>query len=164
MAPATVDAAAAGRLVDALTERFNYGLSLVNVAARNADTSKAAFTDDDLQLAAALGGISQVLKTSFSAWESSDYSIAGDRAAGAAGPRFGRVSTALQAKGGADGPLQKALETYRDVAGQPGDADAVRAANKAAVEAVAVAQQAVVGQFWTEPAFKAAYQRAVATA
>lgn len=164
MSPATVDAAAAGRFVDALTERYNYGLNLVNVAARNADLSKTAFTDDDLQIAAALGGISQELKASLSIWENGDYSAAGDRAAGVAGTRFSRVSSALQAKSGADAPLQKALETYRDVAGQPGDLDAVRAANKAAVEAVAVAQQTVVGQFWTEPTFKDAYQWAVTSA
>jgi hypothetical protein len=164
MSPTTADAAAAGRSVDALTERYNYGVNLINIAARNADVGKTAFTDEDLQVAASLGGLTQELKASLASWESGDYAIAGNRAASASGARFARVSSVLQAKGGADAPLQKALETYRDLAGQPGESDAVRAANKTAIEAVLTAQQAVVGQFWTEPGFKDAYQRALVSA
>jgi hypothetical protein len=72
-----------------------------------------------------------------------------------------RVTATLQAKSGADAPLQKALDTYKGLAGQAGDAAAVRAANKAAIEAVAIAQQVVGGQFWLDPKFKDAYQQAM---
>jgi hypothetical protein len=161
MSAATVNPATAGPQVDALSERFNYGLNLVNTAARNADLTRTTFSDQDLQTAAVLGATAQELKDSLTAWESGDYVGSSDRAVRAAGPRLERVTSTLQAKGGADAPLQKALEAYRTVAAQPGDAAAVRAANKAAIEAVAVAQQAVVGQFWTDSAFKDAYQRAM---
>jgi len=37
----------------------------------------------------------------------------------------------------------------------------VRAANKAAVEAIAVGQRVLVGQYWTDSAFKRAYDAAL---
>ncbi len=72
--------------------------------------------------------------------------------------------TVLQAKAGADVAPKKALDAYMVSAGQAGDAKTATAANKAAVEAVAIAQQAVVGQFWTDPKFQEAFQQALRTA
>ncbi|MCX6023371.1 MAG: hypothetical protein NTZ05_16910 [Chloroflexi bacterium] len=164
MSVAVVNAAEAGPLVDALMERFNYGVNLVNAAARNADTSKTAFADQDVKSAAAIGGIQRQLKASLTAWEKGDFTAAGDAARNAAGPRFDSVSALLQAKTGADAPLKKALDAYVALAGQAGDAAKVRAANKTAIEAAAIAQQAAEGQFWTDAKFQEAYQKAVSAA
>jgi hypothetical protein len=162
LAASPVDATQAGVLVDALMERYNYGVNLINAAARNTDTSKSTFGDQDLQTSAGLGAMERDLKASLTAWKAANYSAAGDAAQGAAGPRFERVSTVLQARGGADTPLKKALDAYTMVSAQPGDAAAVGAVNKTALEAVAIAMQTVAGQFWTDTGFQTAYQNALA--
>jgi hypothetical protein len=72
------------------------------------------------------------------------------------------VSGALQTRGGADVPLKKALDGYTAVSAQPGDVATVRAANKSALEAVAIALQTVAGQFWANADFQTAYQNALA--
>jgi hypothetical protein len=58
--------------------------------------------------------------------------------------------------------LKKALDAYTLVSAQPSDAASVRAANKAALEAEAIAMQTVAGQFWTDTGFQTAYQNALA--
>jgi hypothetical protein len=148
-------------LVDTLTERYNYGLNLITAAARNADISKTSFTPQDVSAAAAIGGIQKELRTSLSQWEAGNYQAAGDSARGASGQRFDSVSATLQAKSGADAALKKALDAYAALSDQPGDTAKVRSANKAAIEAAAIAQQAAAGQFWTDPRFQTAYQQAI---
>lgn len=159
MAATPVSATIAGPLVDALLERYNYGVNLLNAAARNADIAKTSFTEQDVQSAASLAGIMQDLKDSLSAWEGGNYAAATAAATRAAGQRFESVSPVLQAKNGADAPLKKALDTYTPLAAQAGEAAKVRAAEKAAVEAAAIAQQVVAGQFWTDSKFQEAYQK-----
>jgi TetR/AcrR family transcriptional repressor of nem operon len=85
-------------------------------------------------------------------------------AARAAGEqRLASVAGSLQARAGADGPVHKALDTYIAAATGGSDADQVHAANKAALEAVAIGQQVLAGQFWTDPAFQTAYRTALAS-
>src|SRR5262249_17523227 len=50
-----------------------------------------------------------------------------------------------------DATLKKSLDGYLALAEGPGDQSKARGASKAALEAVAVAQQSLVGQFWSEP-------------
>ena len=156
----SANAAEAGPLVDKLLERYNYGVNLLNAAARNADTSKATFGADDVQAAAVLGAMQADLRASLAAWQGGNRSAAVDLARRVAGPRFESVSAALQARGGADAAVKKALDAYAPLAEQAGDAAQTQVANKAAIEAIAIGQQALVGQFWTDPAFVKAYQAA----
>ena len=102
------------------------------------------------------------LRTSLAAWQGGNRSAAVDLARSVAGPRFESVSAALQARGGADAAVKKALDTYAPLAEQAGDAAQTEAANKAAIEAIAIGQQALVGQFWTDAGFMQAYQAALA--
>ena len=162
LAASPVDATQAGVLVDTLMERYNYAVNLINAAARNADTSKSTFGDQDVQTSAGLGALERDLKASLAAWEAGNYAAAGDAARGAAGPRFERVASVLQARDGADAALKKALDAYTTLAAQPGDAGSVHAANKTALEGVAIAMQTVAGQFWTDPGFQTAYQNSLA--
>jgi hypothetical protein len=110
----------AGPLVDSLLERYNFGVNLLNAAARNADVSKTAFTPDDVQAAAAIGRLQQELRDSLRLWESGNRSGAGETARVAAGARFEAVAAALQARGGADAAVKKALDTYVGLAEQAG--------------------------------------------
>jgi hypothetical protein len=164
MSAPPINANEAAPLVTDLMDRYNFGVNLLNAAARNADLTKSAATDPDVKSAATLGAIQQDLATSLSLWEGSNHRAAGDLAHRTLQQRFESVASALKAKAGADAPVRKALEAYAAVAGQPGDASAVRSAQRAAVEAVAIGQQALVGQFWTDTAFKEAYERALKAA
>lgn len=148
-------------LVAALSERFNYGISLVNAAARGADLSKKAFTSEDVTTAASLAAINNELKGSLTAWQAGKYPDAGASAQRASGPMFAKVAAPLKARSGADAAPQKALTTYSDMAGKAGDATTVAAAQKTAVEAVLVAQQWIVGQFWMDPKLKEAISAAL---
>ena len=74
---------------------------------------------------------------------------------------FAKVSGALEAKNNADAPLKKALDAYTALSDKPGDLTTTRAAQKTAVEAAAVAQQVLVGQFWTDPKLQDAIRLAV---
>ena len=53
-----------------------------------------------------------------------------------------------------------ALGTLFVKAGQQGDSGKVQDANRAAVEATAIAQQTLAGQWWTDPAFQNALTQA----
>jgi hypothetical protein len=159
MAPSTDPTEAAGR-VNYLLDRFNFGLNLVNAAARNADLARTGFSAQDVTQAAELGALGADLDASLSRWTSRDYQGAGDLAR-RAGQRFERVLPALQAKGNAEMPVRRSLDAYTPLTDGPGDPASVRSANRAAIESAAIAQQALVGQFWTDPAFQSAYQQAV---
>ncbi len=157
---ATPVGAAAAPLIDTLVDRFNYGVNLVNAAARGADIAKTAFTPQDVAGAAALTGMMQDVRDSLAAWESANFAAATTAATRAAGERFTVVAAPLQAKAGADAAVKKALDAYVALAGQAGDATKVKAAGKAAIEAAALAQQTLAGQFWTDQKFKEALQAA----
>ncbi|MEA2661261.1 MAG: hypothetical protein QOH08_833 [Chloroflexota bacterium] len=146
-------------LVDALTERYNYGLNLVNVAARNADVTRTAFSAEDVTQVAALSAIEADLRASLPRWVAGDLSGAAASANRAKGERFDAVSATLKAKA-ADATLKTALDAFASLAAQAGDAAKTRAANKTAIEAVWTAQQALVGQFWSDPKLQAEIAKA----
>lgn len=148
-------------LLATLVDRNNYGISLVNAAARGADMSKKTFTADDVKAAATLAKIQNELKASLSSWQAAKYSESGDHAKNADETLFASVAPTLKAKNGADAALKKALDAYAAVASKSGDVPSVAAAEKTAFEATAVAQQWVVGQFWTDPKLKEAISAAV---
>ena len=148
-------------LVDTLSNRFNYAISLFNAAARGADTTKTTFTKDDVTNAATLASISNELKASLAAWQAGKFSESADHAKKANGALFTSVAPALKAKNGADAALQKALDSYAGIADKAGDLSTIATTQKAAVEAVAVAQQWIVGQFWADPKLKDAISAAV---
>jgi hypothetical protein len=145
-------------LVAQLLNRFGYGVNLLNAAARAADVHKTAVTDADRTLLTQLNDVTLGLKNSLPKFPSDP---AGAAAGGATGPgsAFARVQPALEAKArlvNTAATLRSALATYATLASTPTSTVAqVQAANKTALEAVALAQQTFVGQFWTDPALKA---------
>jgi hypothetical protein len=150
MKAAQPNSAEAGPLVDALIERYNFGLGLVNAAARGSDVAKTVHTADDVKAAVTLGRMEAELRASLPLWEAGKFGPAGEHARRAGNELFDAAAAPLKAKS-VDAGLRKALDAYVGVADKAGDAAKARAANKSAVEAVAVAQQSLVGQFWTEP-------------
>ncbi len=80
MSSAALNPAVAAPLVDALMDRYNYGVNLLNAAARNADIGKTTFTDQDVKTAAALGAVQQDLKGSLALWTNGNYKGASDGA------------------------------------------------------------------------------------
>lgn len=144
-------------LVANVTNRYNYGLNLVNTAARKADLARTTYSNEDVQAAAGIRAIQAELKTSFASWNAGKYEDAADHAKRAGGELFAATAVSAPLKARAlDAAVKKALDAYTAVAGAPGDVAKVRAANKDAVEAGEVALQGVVGQFWTDPKLAAA--------
>jgi uncharacterized cupredoxin-like copper-binding protein len=141
--------------------QYNFAQSLITAAAKGADVNQSTFTADQVKQAADVATIQIKLQTSLTAWKAGKYQDAAAQAQLAGGASFDAVSGALKAKGGADAALKKALDAYTAVAGAAGDATTVQAAQTAAVQAAAVAQQVLAGQFWTNPKFKDAYQVAL---
>jgi hypothetical protein len=134
----TATAADLTPLLTTLLNRFGFGINLVNAAARAADLHKPTFTQADKDALTNLNQVALDLK-------------AGSAAAGNTSPTspFGKVQPALESKTrlvNTAATLRTALVAYT-----PGN-DATR---KTALEAVALAQQTLVGQFWTDPALKA---------
>ena len=139
------------KLVAKVTSNYNYGVSLWNAAARNADDTKTEVTSADLIHLSQLHDVRIQLIKSMNAWTAGKYERAGSVAAVAGTTAFVRVQPALAAKG-ADAALKKLIDTYTALAGAAGDAKAVGDANLAAVRGVAVAEQVVLGQFWGDKA------------
>ncbi len=136
-------------LVAAVTSRYNFGVQLWNAAARNADSAKTAYSQDDLKDLASLNDIRIALEHSLAAWQGGDFGAA-STAAKAASAAFATVQPRLAARNGADATLKAALEAWAKAAAAAGDLKEVSGANRTASEAVAVAQQVFVGQFWTD--------------
>jgi hypothetical protein len=117
---------------------LGFGISLVNAAARTADLHKVSFTEADKTSLTNLNQVALDLKS-------------GAPAAGDTSPEssFGKVQPALESKA----RLTNTAATLRTalVAYTPGN----NATKKTALEAVALAQQTLVGQFWIDPALKA---------
>jgi hypothetical protein len=148
--------------VTALLDRYNFGLSLINAAARNVDAGKTAFSSDDAKAAATLGVVEAELRVSWPLWQAGTYPGAGAHARRASNDLYEGVAALLKAKG-ADANLKKALDAYAALADRPGDATKVRSAWQAAVDATGVAQQVLVGQFWTEPRLRASIATSLLT-
>jgi hypothetical protein len=139
-------------LVATLTERYNFGVNLLNAAARNADLGKKSIADADLANLTALNEVQNQLKASFAAWNSDNYRLAAS-ANTAALDAFQKVQPALAAKS-SDAPLKTSIDNYTALTIAPADPTKAAAANKAAVEAVGIAQQVIAGQFWTDQKVK----------
>jgi hypothetical protein len=139
-------------LLQTLTDRYNYGVNLLNAAARNAGLEKKAPTDKDLSDVSALNDIWNQLALTQKAWTANDYNAA--KAAHAkAIEAFARAQPSLTAKS-SDAPLKTALDNYGALIVAAGDVVKIAASNRAAAEAVGVAQQVIAGQFWTEARVK----------
>jgi hypothetical protein len=136
-------------VVGSLTTKYNLGVNLVNAAARNADTAKTSVTDNELLRLNGLADVEIQLAKSMAAWQAGDYTRAGSVAGAVGTSAFPRVQPALAAKG-ADAALKKAIDDYTALAAAAGDAAKVTASNRAAVDAVSVARQVLVGQFWSD--------------
>jgi hypothetical protein len=139
-------------LVQTLTDRYNYGVNLLNGAARNASLEKKAPTDKDLSDVAALNEANVALAATQKAWAAGDFNAA--KAAHAkAVDAFTRAQPSLAAKNG-DASVKTALDNYAALIAAAGDAAKVASSNRAAMEAVGVAQQVIAGQFWTDAKVK----------
>lgn len=134
----TATAAQLTPLLAALLDRLGLGTNLLNAAARAADLHKTTFTAADKTALTQLNTVALDLKQ-------------GTAAAGATGPGspFAAVQPALEAKArfiNTAATLRSALAAYAAAKNE--------ATRKTALEAVALAQQTFVGQFWTDPALQ----------
>lgn len=146
-------------LVATLLNRYGIGLGLLNAAARAADLHKTTFSDDDRTSLRQLNDVALDLKRSLPKFPSD---LAGAAAGGATAPgsNFAKVQPALESKAclvNTATTLRSALAAYSALllANPTPSASQVAASNKTALEAVALAQQTLVGQFWTDPALQA---------
>jgi hypothetical protein len=139
-------------LLATVTARYNVAVSLWNVAARNADVSRSAAAPADIAGARMLRQVEAALGTSATAWKQADYAAA-SAAAQQAQVSFDTVVAALTGKKAVP-DVDKAIDTYAAEAAAAGDAAKVPADATAAIEASQVAEQALVGQFWTDPAVR----------
>jgi hypothetical protein len=137
------------KAVAKVTSNYNFGVSLWNAAARNADDTKTEVTAADLMHLTQLHDVRIQLIKSMNAWTAGNFERAGSVAAVAGTTAFVRVQPALAAKG-ADAALKKLIDTYTALAGAAGDPKEVGDANLAAVRGVAVAEQVLLGQFWSQ--------------
>lgn len=134
-----------------LMDRYNFGVNLYNAAARNADHSKTAASDADKQALTGLNTIQLQLNQSKKARDAGQDPQAAAAATTAAGASFAAVQPALAAKS-SDPPLQAALTAYAQAVANPGgDAGKAQSTYKSASEQIAIAQQVIAGQFWTDP-------------
>jgi hypothetical protein len=137
------------KAVAKVTSTYNFGVSLWNAAARNADATKTEVTEADLWHLGQLHDVRIQLIKSMNAWTAGNFERAGSVASVAGTTAFVRVQPALAVKG-ADAALKKLIDTYTALAGAAGDAKEVGDANLAAVRGVAVAEQVLLGQFWNQ--------------
>jgi hypothetical protein len=146
-------------VVAALLNRYDFGLNLTNAAARAANPQKTSITADDRVAIAHLNEVVLGLRHSLTKFPTD---LPGAAAGGATGPGsdFAKVHSILESKArsvNTAATLRRALCTYQElVLTNPTPSTShVAAANKTALEAVALAQQTLVGQFWTDPAHQA---------
>jgi hypothetical protein len=146
-------------LIANLLNRYGFGVNLVNAAARAADLHKTTFTDADKTSLTQLNDVALGLKRSLPKFPAD---LPGAAAGGATGPGsdFAKVQPALESKArlvNTAATLRSALAAYSALvlANPTSNPTQVAAANKTALEAVALAQQTLVGQLWTDPALKA---------
>ncbi|MGH3770108.1 MAG: hypothetical protein ACRDRW_01685 [Pseudonocardiaceae bacterium] len=129
-------------LVATLLNRYGFGVNLLNAAARTSDVKKTAPTDADRTALTQLNDVAL------------DLNRPGGGGTGPGSP-FAKVQPALESKArlvNTAATLRSALAAYALLAANPATPPAqVAAAKKTALEAVALAQQTIVGQFWTDP-------------
>jgi hypothetical protein len=149
-------AAAITPLVAAVADRYGFPLGLWNAAARNADLAKDTWTPADLVAVGALREVEAATSTSVEEWGEGEYDEAVAQVTTATS-EFEEAEPALTSKDsdsaqdGADG-LESALANLRSVVARDGSDAVVAVAARAADEAAQIAEQVVVGQFWTDAA------------
>lgn len=112
-----------------------------------------AFSEEGVAHAIALAQMEGHLRVSLPLWEAGDYTLASAHSAHPIAELFPIVEDELKAKN-ADAALKDALNAYNAVAGAAGEAAAVKAAHQAALDAVAAAEQALVGALTSDPTFQ----------
>jgi hypothetical protein len=133
---------------DKLVNRYGFGVNLVNAAARTANLKKLAITDSDKQNLTQLNVVKLALLKYLPA--------AGDTVANS---NFAVLQPTLESLGrriNIVGTLRTALAAYdKSVKAKPSNAAEIKTAKKTALEAVAITQQALVGQFLGSPKLQA---------
>jgi len=142
-------------LVGTLSSRFGFGQLLVTSAGRKADLSAMAASQETIAAAGGVRSALPALKASLAAYSANDYKNAAaeaDKAKAAVNSML--AAGPLKAKS-LDAALNKALNDYGALAGEAGDAAKVATANRAARDAMEIAVQGLVGQFWNDDTAKA---------
>jgi hypothetical protein len=120
---------------------YAFGVNLLNAAARTSNLKKLAITDTDKSNLTQLNLIKLELDKDLSTAGATDSSS-----------KFAKLQAPLESLGrniNAVGTLRTALLGYDTVVkASPQDAAKTQAAKKLALQAIAITQQALVGQFW----------------
>lgn len=124
-----------------LINKYAFAVNLINAAARTTNLTKLAISDVDKSNLTQLNVIKNELeKESVTAGET------------AQGSNFAKLQVPLEALGRSInivGTLRTALVNYDNaIKANPQDAAKIQSVKKLALEAVAITQQALVGQFW----------------
>lgn len=151
LAEAAPDPAALKAAKDLFLARLGYGLNLLNAAARASVHDKSAVTDADKAMVGLLNTIAVGLRSA---------DPAARLAATQTGPgsTFAGVQPTLEAKArlvNTAATFRSALAAFQTLLSGAPTADQVAAAQRRALEQVAIAQQVLVGQFWGDAALQA---------
>jgi hypothetical protein len=136
-------------LAAAVNTKLGLGVSLLNAAARNGDAAKKKATATDLANLKSLNKVRIALNTAAELRRAQDPAAAA-AAAKASQEAFAGIKPILAAKNGADVALATALTNVEKLSAPTTDLAAFEAAFTAAQNAILVAQQALVGQFWAD--------------
>lgn len=116
------------------------------------------FSADDVAHGVALAQIEGHLQTSWLLWQTGEYGLSVAHAQHPAAELLPRLSDELAAQN-VKADLEAALSEYSTQAGEAGQAESVQAAHQAALDAVADAEQALVGDWTDDVAFQGAVIR-----
>jgi hypothetical protein len=141
-------------LVASVTDRYGFALSLWNAAARNADLSKKAFTDGDVDAVGSLRTLEKATTKGLELWKEGNFTAA-KASVQQAQTAYAAVHPALTAKGtdsaaDSDEALKTALDTFSPMVAAEGEPAVATVAGSLVTQAAQVAEQVVVGQFWTD--------------
>lgn len=112
-----------------------------------------AFSDEDVKHIVALGKMKGHLIVSLPLWAAGEFELAAMHAGHPVEELFNIVADELKATN-ADVALKDALDGYATLAGAAGEAATVKAAHQAALDAVAAAEQSLVGALTGDLAFQ----------
>jgi hypothetical protein len=138
----------------ALSSRYNFGVSLWNAAARNHDVSKATWSDADLAALEVIADIEEEVGQAVKFRAAGDFATAKVEIDEAI-EHVADVEAALAAHNGADVTLKTALTNFAELIGPDADQAKAATAGQTAHDAPFVAQQVLVGAWWTDPALQA---------
>lgn len=124
--------------------------------------SPPAFTEEDVGHAVALAQMAGHLQASLANWEAGDYNLAALHAAHPVGEVWGIVFAELE-EADAAASLKEALDAYQALSSEAGDAEEVKTAHQAALDAIATAEQILAGDVLDDPVFQAQVVRKLLT-